>query len=109
LLFDKKPSDAHRFLGFVIPHRAASLGARIAMQSRMPDAERRYQPLMANVTSDAGLMMDRARYLRDTGLDHAARQLFASRTTSPGWSTMCSHPAQSSASNRSASATITRL
>ena len=47
------------------------------MQSRMPDAERRYQPLMATVTSDAGLMMDRARYLRDSGLEVAARQLFA--------------------------------
>jgi soluble lytic murein transglycosylase len=77
LLFDKKASDAHRFLGFVSPHRAASFGARIAMQSRMPDAERRYQPLMANVTSDAGLMMDRARYLRDSGFEHAARQLFS--------------------------------
>ena len=90
LLFDKKVSDAHRFLGFVSPHRAASFGARIAMQSRMPDAERRYQPLMANVTTDAGLMMDRARYLRDTGLEHAARQLFARprnlvyRPTDPG-------------------------
>jgi soluble lytic murein transglycosylase len=90
LLFNKKVSDAHRFLGFVSPHRAASFGARIAMQSRMPDAERRYQPLMANVTSDAGLMMDRARYLRDTGLEHAARQLFARprnlvhRPTDPG-------------------------
>ncbi|MBA3511321.1 lytic transglycosylase domain-containing protein [Sphingomonas sp.] len=90
LLFDKKVSDAHRLLGFVSPHRAASFGARIAMQSRMPDAERRYQPLMANVTSDAGLMMDRARYLRDTGLEHAARQLFARprnlvhRPTDPG-------------------------
>ncbi|HUE78623.1 MAG TPA: lytic transglycosylase domain-containing protein [Sphingomicrobium sp.] len=77
LLFDKKASDAHRFLAFVSPHRAASFGARIAMQSKMADAERRYQPLMATVISDAGLMMDRARYLRDAGSEHAARQLFA--------------------------------
>ena len=90
LLFDKKTSDAYRFLGFVSPQRAAAFGARIAMQSRSPDAERRYQPLMASVTSDAGLMMDRARYLRDNGFENSARQLFARprnliyRPTDPG-------------------------
>ena len=90
LLFDKKTSDAYRFLGFVSPHRAAAFGARIAMQSKSPDAERRYQPLMASVTSDAGLMMDRARFLRDNGFENSARQLFARprnliyRPTDPG-------------------------
>lgn len=77
LLFAKKASDAQRFLGMVSPHRAAAFAARVAMQLRWPDAEARYQPLMANVTSDAGLMMDRARYLRDGGSEHSARQLFA--------------------------------
>jgi soluble lytic murein transglycosylase len=47
------------------------------MQSRSPDAEARYQPLMATVVTDAGLMMDRARYLRDNGFESAAQQLFA--------------------------------
>lgn len=77
LLFAKKPNDAYRFLALVSPHRSAAFTARVAMQTRSPDAEARYQPLMANVTSDAGLMMDRARYLRDNGFESAAQQLFA--------------------------------
>jgi soluble lytic murein transglycosylase len=81
LLFAKKASDAYRFLPLVSPGRAAAFTARVAMQSRSPDAEARYQPLMANVTSDAGLMMDRARYLRDNGFESSARQLFARTRT----------------------------
>ena len=77
LLFAKKAGDAQRFLAMVSPHRAAAFTARVAMQLRWPDAEARYRPLMTTVTSDAGLMMDRARYLRDSGLEVAARQLFA--------------------------------
>lgn len=77
LLFAKKPSAAHRFLSMVSPNRAAAFAARIAMQTRSSDAEVRYHPLMGSVTTDAGLMMDRARYLRDAGNEHAARQLFA--------------------------------
>ena len=77
LLFAKKPNDAYRFLTLVSPNRAAAFTARVAMQTKSPDAEARYQPLMATVTSDAGLMMDRARYLRDGGFEQAAEQLFA--------------------------------
>ncbi|HEU4704603.1 MAG TPA: lytic transglycosylase domain-containing protein [Sphingomicrobium sp.] len=79
LLFAKKASDAQRFLGLVSPNRAAAFAARVAMQLKWPDAEARYLPLMASVTGDAGLMMDRARYLRDGGFEHSARQLFARR------------------------------
>ena len=53
LLFAKKASDAYRFLALVSPNRAASFGARVAMQSRSPDAETRYQTLITAVTSDA--------------------------------------------------------
>jgi soluble lytic murein transglycosylase len=77
LLFAKKASDAYRFLALVSPGRAAAFTARVAMQIKSPDAEARYQPLMATVTSDAGLMMDRARYLRDANNEQAAEQLFA--------------------------------
>ncbi len=77
LLFAKKARDAHRFLAMVSPERAAAFGARIAMQARSPDAESRYQPLMQAVLTDAGLMMDRARYLRENGFEASARQLFA--------------------------------
>ena len=37
------------------------------MQTRAPDAEALLRRGRGQVTSDAGLMMDRARYLRDGG------------------------------------------
>ena len=77
LLFDKKTSDAYRMLPWTSPGRRAALSARIAMQSRSSDAEQRYQAVIGQVTTDAGLMMDRARYLNDSGYTLAARQLFA--------------------------------
>jgi soluble lytic murein transglycosylase len=77
LLFDKKYSDAYRMMAWSSPGRRAAFQARIAMQSRMGDAEQRYQAVMGQVTSDAGLMMDRARYLRESGYEQAARDLFA--------------------------------
>ena len=43
----------------------------------LPDAESRYQAVIGTVTSDAGLMMDRARYLRANNYDQAAQQLAA--------------------------------
>jgi soluble lytic murein transglycosylase len=77
LLFDKRASDAYRMLPWSSPGRRAAHQARIAMQARQPDAEQRYQAVIGQVTSDAGLMMDRARYLRDRGYEQAARDLFA--------------------------------
>ena len=77
LLFDKRSSDAYRMLPMVTPARQAAFSARIAMQSNMADAEKRYQAVIGSVTTDAGLMMDRARYLRGSGWDSSAQQLFA--------------------------------
>ena len=77
LLFDKKTTDAYRMLPWTSPARRGAFNARIAMLSRMPDAEQRYQGVIGQVTTDAGLMMDRARYLRDSGYETAARQLMA--------------------------------
>ena len=77
LLFAKKASDAYRMLPYSSPGRRAALSARISLQSRSADAEHRYQSVIGQVTTDAGLMMDRARYLRDAGNETAARQLFA--------------------------------
>jgi soluble lytic murein transglycosylase len=77
LLFSKKASDAYRMLPWSSPGRRAAMQARIAMQARQPDAEQRYQAVIGQVTSDAGLMMDRARYLREGGYVQAARDLFA--------------------------------
>jgi soluble lytic murein transglycosylase len=77
LLFDKKADDAVRFLAYASPERQAALGARIAMQRDASDADSRYQAVMASVTSDAGLMMDRLRYLRAHNYNRAAEQLAA--------------------------------
>jgi soluble lytic murein transglycosylase len=77
LLFGKRADDAARFYSMTTPARRASFAARIAMQRKASDAESLYQAVMGAVTSDAGLMMDRARYLRDNGYEQAARQLAA--------------------------------
>jgi soluble lytic murein transglycosylase len=77
LLFAKQPQDAQRFLTATSPERQASFAARIAMQTNAPDAEARYRAVIGLVTSDAGLMMDRARYLRANNYDNAARDLAA--------------------------------
>ena len=77
LLFAKKGTDAERFLPMTSATRRAAFTARVAMQRRWSDAESRYQAAIGQVTTDAGLMMDRARYLRDANWEHAARQLFA--------------------------------
>jgi soluble lytic murein transglycosylase len=77
LLFDKDASDAERLLNMTSPARRAAFSARIAMQKRYSTAETLYQAVMGTVTSDAGLMMDRARYLHDANWETPARQLFA--------------------------------
>jgi soluble lytic murein transglycosylase len=77
LLFAKNENAAARFLALASPERQAAFAARVAMQSDASDAERRYQAVMSGVTRDAGLLMDRARYLRAHDFDHAAQQLAA--------------------------------
>ena len=77
LLFAKKPSDAYRFIAMATPTRQEAFHARVAMQSNAADAESRYQRVIGQVTSDAGLMMDRARYLRSNNYGVASRQLLA--------------------------------
>jgi soluble lytic murein transglycosylase len=76
-LFAKRPDDAARFLAMVTPERQGAFSARIAMQQNSADAEARYQTVMGSVTSDAGLMMDRVRYLRANNSVSAAQQLAA--------------------------------
>ena len=77
LLFGKRPSDAARFLSSASPDRQAAFAARIAMQQNAPDAEARYAAVIGMVTRDAGLMMDRARWLRANNYGSAAQQLAA--------------------------------
>ena len=77
LLFAKKAGDAVRFLTSTSPERQAAFSARIAMQVDAPDADTRYAAVIGQVTSDAGLMMDRARYLRGRNWNALALQLAA--------------------------------
>lgn len=77
LLIDRDPDDAARMLPSTSPARRAAFAARIAMQKRAPDTEPLYNAVMAQVTTDAGLMQDRARYLREANWQAAARQLLA--------------------------------
>ena len=77
LLFDKRADDASRFVPLTTPQRQAAFSARVAMQKNWADAESRYRAVIGSVTSDAGLMMDRARYLRANGYTNAARDLAA--------------------------------
>jgi soluble lytic murein transglycosylase len=77
LLFAKKPDDAARFLGSTSPERQSTFAARIAMQQNAPDADSRYQAVAGSVTADAGLMMDRLRWLRANNYRAAAQQLAA--------------------------------
>ena len=77
LLFAKKPDDALRFLAYASPARQPAFAARIALLQDSPDAESKYQAVMGSVTSDAGLMMARARYLRAHNYDRSARDLAA--------------------------------
>jgi soluble lytic murein transglycosylase len=77
LLFAKKPDTAARFLGMTSPERQAAFAARIAMQQNASDADARYNAVMGSVTSDAGLMADRIRYLRANNYAAAAQTLAA--------------------------------
>jgi soluble lytic murein transglycosylase len=77
LLFAKKADDAARFISATSPERQAAFAARVAMQQNAPDAEARYGAVIGSVTRDAGLMMDRARWLRANKFGSAAQQLAA--------------------------------
>ena len=77
LLFAKKGSEAQRLLPWSSAARRPALAARAAMQTRAPDTEALYAAASPRLASDAGLLMDRIRYLRDGGSENAARQLAA--------------------------------
>ena len=77
LLFAKDAKDAQRFLASTTPERRPAFAARIAMQTGADDTDALYRAAIGSVTSDAGLMMDRLRYLRAKGYPEAATQLAA--------------------------------
>ncbi|NNC48130.1 MAG: lytic transglycosylase domain-containing protein [Sphingomonas sp.] len=87
LLWDREPSSALRWLESGTPARRQIDGARIALQRGDQDAEQRYDAVRTLALSDAGLMMDRARYLRARNDDAGLRALLAQThdfTTRPG-------------------------
>ena len=75
LLFGKDATDAARLLQWTTADRRAAFAARIAMQQRSPDAETLYRAAAHRIGADAGLLMDRLRYLHDGNNDNLARQL----------------------------------
>lgn len=77
LLFNKDPADASRLIPWTSAGRQASFTARAAMQSGDPNAETLFQAVAGRTATDAGLLMDRLRYLRDSNNESAARQLAA--------------------------------
>jgi soluble lytic murein transglycosylase len=79
LLFGKDPDDAARLLAWTTPDRRAAFAARIAMQQRSPNAETLFRAASHRISADAGLLMDRLRYLHDGGNDNLARQLAAQK------------------------------
>ena len=77
LLLARKVADATRMWNWASPSRKASFNARIAMQSGASDAESQYQSVAGQTASDAGLLIDRVRYLRAAGDEAGARSLIA--------------------------------
>ena len=77
LLFAKRPDDAARFLAMTSPERQAAFGARIALLQDASDADSKYQAVAGSVMTDAGLMMDRARYLLAHNYESSAEDLAA--------------------------------
>ena len=79
LLFDKKPADAQRAVGYGSPARRAAFLARIAMQTSAPNADQLYRAVESQVPTDAGLLMDRLRFLKDTYRNVSGARWLAAR------------------------------
>jgi soluble lytic murein transglycosylase len=77
LLIGKKGSEAQRLMPWSSAARRPALAARLAMLTRAPDTEIQFAAAAPRLASDAGLLMDRIRYLRDAGSESGARQLAA--------------------------------
>lgn len=77
LLIGKKASEAARLMPWSSAARRPALAARLAMLNRTSDVETLYAAAAPRLSSDAGLLMDRIRYLRTSGNEGAARSLAA--------------------------------
>ncbi|HJQ16201.1 MAG TPA: lytic transglycosylase domain-containing protein [Allosphingosinicella sp.] len=77
LLASKDLDSARRTLGYASPARRPIFEVRIALQTRAADASTKLAALGTLGIGDSGLLMDRARWLRDSGQSQAARSLLA--------------------------------
>lgn len=75
LLADRQATNAMRMLAWASPARRAIYGARVALQLKQADAESRVLALGPAANGDAGVLMDRARWLREAGRSVEARNL----------------------------------
>jgi soluble lytic murein transglycosylase len=78
LLDNGDRTSAQRILPLTSSARRPLYEARIALQTRARDAASRVAALGAGAPGDAGLVMDRANWLRNTGQSQAARDMLAS-------------------------------
>lgn len=77
LLFARKADEAARAAAYASPTRRAAFAARVAMQRRSTDADALYRLVDGQVASDAGLLIDRIRFLRLYNNESGARALAA--------------------------------
>jgi soluble lytic murein transglycosylase len=71
--------SAARMLAYASPGRRAVFEARLAMQNRSADAAMRLSSLGNAGAQDAGLLIDRANWMRANGDSYGARNLLAQR------------------------------
>ena len=81
LLDNGDRTSALRILPMTSFQRRPVYEARIALQTRAPDAAGKYAALGAAASGDAGLVMDRANWLRNSGQSQAAREFLAQPRT----------------------------
>ena len=87
LLSSGDTASALRVLGLGSPSRRQIYETRIALQTRASDASARLTALGSGGDGDPGLIMDRAKWLRDTAQNMSARAVLARPRT------LSSHPA----------------
>ena len=84
LLWTRQTGAAQRMVPLLAADAQAWTAARIALQTRAPDAAVRLAAVPPAFTADPGLLLDRARWLIATGDPAAARRLIADTVIAPG-------------------------
>src|SRR5690606_35651151 len=81
LLDNNDVASAQRVIALASPARRQIYDTRIALQTRMPDADSRVAALGRTADAEAGILKDRASYLRNTSQSAAARLILARSRT----------------------------